>query len=297
MVIKSITSMHFHLEINSAIYNALNSLEFIVRRDIIRRDVALSLFEATWKQFRAGHREELLIPFGKALAWSLVLNGRRSDASRLLQQIWDGFELFSPSTGRSPTYQPVRELLKQLLPPRTSAKNTSTDILAATAELSFKRQFEALPVVTVASSEITWQRACDVCLDNIDLGQLLRNGVLFKGNAMVVKYNHPPDLEAWPMLPEPEWSANYVRKAVTHKPIIQTREARMRTIASAESLLSKLSWSRGEMSNGIQNPTTYMDDEDADNDDMPELEVPEPASNAGVVTIFSIDILSRKGNR
>jgi hypothetical protein len=249
MVIKSITSMHFHLEINSAIYNALNSLEFIVRRDIIRRDVALSLFEATWKQFRAGHREELLIPFGRALAWSLVLNGRRSDASRLLQQIWDGFELFSPSTGRSPTYQPVRELLKQLLPPRTSAKNTSTDILAATAELLFERQFEALPVVTVASSKITWQRACDVCLDNIELRQLLRNGVLFKGNAMVVKYNHLPDLESWPMLSEPEWSANNVRKAVTHKPIIQTRESWMRTIASTELLLSKLSWSRGEMSN------------------------------------------------
>jgi hypothetical protein len=40
-----------------------------------------------------------------------------------------------------------------------------------------------------------------------------------------------------------------------------------------------------------------MDDEDADSDDMPELEVPEPASNAGVVTIFSIDILSWKGNK
>jgi hypothetical protein len=224
MMIKSITSMHFHLEINSAIYNALNSLKFIVRRDIIRRDVALSLFKATWKQFRAGHREELLIPFGRALAWSLVLNGCRSDASRLLQQIWEGFELFSPSTlwvsGRPPTYQPVRELLKQLLPPEMSAKNTCTNISAAIAELLFEQQFEALPVVMVVSSKITWQRACDVCLDNIELRQLLRNGVLFKGNAMVVKYNYLPDLESWPMLSEPEWSANNVRKAVTHKPII-----------------------------------------------------------------------------
>jgi hypothetical protein len=40
-----------------------------------------------------------------------------------------------------------------------------------------------------------------------------------------------------------------------------------------------------------------VEDEDADSDDMPELKVPEPASNGGAVTILSIDILSQKGNR
>jgi hypothetical protein len=113
-VIESILSRYIPLETDRAIFGALNALRFVIRQDVIQTNVAQSIFEAAWKLFKAKCREGLLIPFGRALAWSFVLNDRRSDAIEILRLICDGQKPFGWSNQRPLTTQPPRELLDQL---------------------------------------------------------------------------------------------------------------------------------------------------------------------------------------
>ena len=62
-------------------------LVFAVRHDFVKRDSAERIFILGWQVFRQRCAEELLIPVGRALAWSLCLDNRDQHAINLLEKI------------------------------------------------------------------------------------------------------------------------------------------------------------------------------------------------------------------
>lgn len=100
------------LKANRGIYRVLTDLGLIIRRDVVHRHVVQHIFETGWELFRKRYQEELLIPFGGALAWSYVLDNRRSDA--ILRRIQKVERPFKRSTRMpsQPPIQPIRELLE-----------------------------------------------------------------------------------------------------------------------------------------------------------------------------------------
>lgn len=79
-LIESTFAKYIQLRTDWELYRVLIQLSQIIRRDIVHRDIVRLIFETGWEIFRQRHQEELLIPFGRALAWSYVLNGRQADA-------------------------------------------------------------------------------------------------------------------------------------------------------------------------------------------------------------------------
>lgn len=106
----------------------LQDLATLVRREVANRICVRSIFEDCWKEFKKKHLEELLIPVGRALAWSYVLNAQVDDAIKLLSKIMANdapFEWWRPAKGTisefnkkgreiRPTLYPIGSLLVQL---------------------------------------------------------------------------------------------------------------------------------------------------------------------------------------
>ena len=165
-LIESIFSRYARLKTDRAIYKVLIQLKWIIQRDIIHRDLVRSIFEAGWKLFREKHREELLIPFGRALAWSFVLDDRESDAIRLLRLIQKGDPPFgwSTSTLSQLPIQPIGELLKQLLAEENSdgTKHVYPDLDLPLVEIKRKSK----------------QSASHIILNDNERTTLLRDGIL-----------------------------------------------------------------------------------------------------------------------
>ncbi|KAJ2903307.1 hypothetical protein MKZ38_010124 [Zalerion maritima] len=65
-------------------------LVFAIRHDFMKREIVEELFTVGWQVFQQRDLEELLIPLGRALAWSYCLDGRDGDAVDLLTRIWHG---------------------------------------------------------------------------------------------------------------------------------------------------------------------------------------------------------------
>ena len=139
-----------------------------------------SIFEAGWKLFRQKHQEELLIPFGRALAWSFVLDDRESDAIRLLRLIQKGDPPFgwSTSTLSQLPIQPIGELLKQLLAEENSdgTKHVYPDLDLPLVEIKRKSK----------------QSASHIILNDNERTTLLRDGILFRDQSIVVRYSRQP---------------------------------------------------------------------------------------------------------
>ena len=57
-------------------------LVFAIRQDFVARDIAQELFTVGWQLFRDRGLEELLLPLGRALAWSYCLDGPEGSAGR-----------------------------------------------------------------------------------------------------------------------------------------------------------------------------------------------------------------------
>lgn len=57
-------------------------LVFAIRMDVVDRDVARELFVVGWKIFQGKRLEELLLPLGRALAWSYCLDGLEGSTGR-----------------------------------------------------------------------------------------------------------------------------------------------------------------------------------------------------------------------
>jgi hypothetical protein len=193
-VIESILSRYIPLETDHAIFGALNALRFVIRQDVIQRNVAQSIFEAAWKLFKAKCREELLIPFGRALAWSFVLNDRRSDAIEILRLICDGQKPFGWSNQRPLTTQPPRELLDQL---RAEENQNEGKCTGSGIDSPRSSDFGHLPLVEFKRRKAVWS-ASHINLGKSEQANLRRDGILFRDRSIVMRHSKPSPLESRP---------------------------------------------------------------------------------------------------
>lgn len=182
----------------SKVYDLLRILQFIIIQAIVQRDVARSIFQDGWKLLAEIEHEQLLIPFGKALAWSYALDERKSEAIHLLQNIWDQNEPFllkEPEdtwSGRPSTLLPVKRLLDQLYPMDDSHSPTTTEL----------QEFqEEVPIAKICPGEIEWNATISQ-LDEFQQTQILKNGILFEKGFIMIKFSPMiPTLES--ALPSP----------------------------------------------------------------------------------------------
>ncbi|KAF3407821.1 hypothetical protein DPV78_000651 [Talaromyces pinophilus] len=65
----------------------IQQLISVIKSRYIPRNAVLDVFKKAWELLFDKRLEELLIPLGKDLAWSLELENRQQDAMKLLQQI------------------------------------------------------------------------------------------------------------------------------------------------------------------------------------------------------------------
>lgn len=178
-LIESIFSRYARLKTDRVIYEVLTQLKHIIQRKIIHRDVVRSIFEAGWKLFREKHREELLIPFGGALARSFVLDDRESDAIRLLQLIQKGGPPFGWSTGTLSRWSTST--------PSHGTKHVYPDL--------------GFPLVEIKRE--SKQSASHIELNDNERTTLLRDGILFRDQSIVVRYIRQPCLQKMPLRPRP----------------------------------------------------------------------------------------------
>lgn len=180
-VISSLFHRTVSLDSDHGIYNALQMLKFIITRKIIRRDVALLMFKTAWPLFAAKQYEQMLFPFGRALAWSLVKNEKQPDAIQVLQDIWKEEQPFSwkmtkhTLDGRPLTLLPLDQLLRELQCEKqrpielTSALNTVT-------------------IVTLTQTKAHWDiPVTSIC--GFEQGFLLRTGILFTDNGIHILFS------------------------------------------------------------------------------------------------------------
>ncbi|KAJ6026388.1 uncharacterized protein N7446_005011 [Penicillium canescens] len=176
LLIESTFAKYIRLKTDRGIYQVLIQLGRIIRRDIVHRDVVRHVFETGWEVFRQRHQEELLIPFGRAIAWSYVLNNRQADAVCLLQLIQKGEPPFGWSEKfAQPPIQPIRELLGQLVSEENGVdrKYISSDLDHPLVEIKRKSNSSAS------------------CLNHIEQSALLKDGILFRENSIVMRKSTP----------------------------------------------------------------------------------------------------------
>ncbi|KAF3404139.1 hypothetical protein DPV78_003411 [Talaromyces pinophilus] len=197
----------------SKCYDLLRILQFVIKQEIVQRDVARSILQDLWKLLAEKGYEQLLIPFGKALAWSYAKRGRELEAIRLLQNIWDQdepFPLKEPEdtwSGRPSTLLPVKRLLDQLYPIDDSHSPTTTEL----------HEFQEVPIAKIRPGEIEWNATISQ-VDKSQQTQLLKNGILFERDFIMIKFSPMmPTLESAPPSPTllPTMPIHYIRPNTT----------------------------------------------------------------------------------
>lgn len=181
-LIQSTFAIYTCLKSDRVIYKALIQLRQVIQRDIIDRDVARSIFELAWIIFRSNHQQEWLIPFGRALAWSFVLDNREPDGISVLHLIRDGLPPFEQSKEKSQLpIQPIQALLEKLL--STHGKDSKLDGHAGFG-------FALLELPSRGNVSIT--------LNDVERTTLLKDGILFKDRSIVVRHSRPQPLKMYP---------------------------------------------------------------------------------------------------
>ena len=173
-IIESTFAKYLHPKTDWGTYKVLIQLSQIIRRDIVHRDTVRHVFETGWEIFKQRHQEELLIPFGRALAWCYVLEYHRSDAICLLQLIKKGEPPFGWSTRTSSQrpIQPISELLDQLV-----SEENGVDRMYISSDLDH-------PLVEINGYS-------KLSLNDKERAILLRNGILFRENSIVTRKRKP----------------------------------------------------------------------------------------------------------
>ncbi len=170
-----VISLLFHrtvrLDSDHGIYKTLQMLKIIITRKIIRRDVALFIFETAWPLFAAKKYEQMLFPFGRALAWSLVKNKKQPDAIQILQDMWKEGQPFSWNMtkhslhGRPLTLLPLDMLLRQLQGEEQWPTETTSTL-------------NTVPIATITQTKLHWDiPVTSICGFQQDF--FLRTGILF----------------------------------------------------------------------------------------------------------------------
>jgi hypothetical protein len=186
------------------VYCLLQTLQFIINKKIVQRDIVQSIFKDMWKVFAEKEQEQLLIPFGKALAWSYNLDGRKSDAIHLLKTIWDPNGPFTLKEtqdtwlDRPSALIPVKSLLDRLDP---------ADGSHSPSPAALKKFQKEVPIAKICLEEIEWEVEWDTIRDQLDEFQqtkLMKNGILFGERFIMIKFSPlMPILESEPPTPMP----------------------------------------------------------------------------------------------
>lgn len=178
-----------NLKSERKIYRLLRILESVVKQNIVQRDIALAVLQDGWKLFASEEREQLLIPFGKALAWTYASNGRKSDSICLLQKMWNQDEPFrfeEPEhawSERPLTLLPVKQLLEKLHP---ICRNSSPPSIVL-------HEFrEGIPIAEIQPRNVKWNVPMSR-LNEYQRTELIKNGILFEKNLILIKFS-PVDL-------------------------------------------------------------------------------------------------------
>lgn len=191
LIIRSVILGTVRLDDDRNTYRLLHLLQFIISHAIIRRDVAISLFEDAWSLFKQkqythlfyGQKnyEQILHPFGRALAWSLVLDGRQSDAIKLLQDIINGSGSFETKHifDHPPTLQPLEELLQRLLSEQQDGGLDTEPLISSDIEICMAK---------VDRTGIVWD-ATDRDLKATDRRKLARQGILFRKKSILIPFS------------------------------------------------------------------------------------------------------------
>ncbi|KAL5361409.1 hypothetical protein BJX96DRAFT_151944 [Aspergillus floccosus] len=133
-------------------------------------------------QYHSSKHEQFLFPFGIALAWSLVLDGRVQDAIKLLEDIIYGSERFEMHTTkhtsqlRPSTLQPLRELLYNLHTANRFSQRFSMPQLP-----------DDIPLAKVHPTGIEKNKF--VYLGPEGREQLARNGILFAEKSILIPFS------------------------------------------------------------------------------------------------------------
>lgn len=194
-LIESTFAKYLRLNTDRELYRVLTQLSWIVRRAIVRRDVVCHIFEIGWEIFKQKHQEELLIPFGRALAWSYVLDDRRSDAVCLLQLIQNGEPPFGWSMRSSSQLplQPIRDLLEHL-----DSEGNGVDGTYISSDLKYPLvEFKRKP------------KRGAIYLSDSEQNDLLKNGILFRENSIVMRMRQPYPMRPYPMRTSAKHMLNY----------------------------------------------------------------------------------------
>ncbi|KAL2836628.1 hypothetical protein BJY01DRAFT_221820 [Aspergillus pseudoustus] len=167
------------LKSDRVIYKGLLQLIQVIERDIVPRDVAKSIFELAWKLFRQDQLEVLLIPLGKALAWSFVLDDRDSEAISILRLIEGGLHPYECSRKRTSQLpiQPIQHLLEQLLSAQEKDYKPNEYVGFAFDDL--------LEIHSRSKQNAT------ITLNNAERIILLKDGILFRDQSIVVRHSRP----------------------------------------------------------------------------------------------------------
>lgn len=184
-IIRSTILRIHNLKFERKIYRLLRILEYVVKQNIVQRDIALAVLQDGWKLFASKEREQLLIPFGKALAWTYASNGRKSDAICLLQKTWDQgkpFHFKEPVhtwSERPLTLLPVKQLLDELHP---ICRNSSPSTMVS-------REFrENVPIAEIQPRNVKWNVPMSR-LNEYQRAKLMRNGILFEKSLILIKFS------------------------------------------------------------------------------------------------------------
>lgn len=193
-LIKSTFAKYFRLNTEQELYKVLTQLSCIVRRGIVRSDFVCHIFEIGWGIFKQKY-QELLIPFGRALAWSYVLDGRRGDAVCLLQLIQNGEPPFGwsmRSLSQLPL-QPIRDLLEHL-----DSEGNGVDGTYVSSNLEYPlAEFKRKPK----------RSAIHLC--HSEQSNLLKDGLLFRKNSIVMRTRQPYPMRPYPMRTSAKHMLNY----------------------------------------------------------------------------------------
>jgi hypothetical protein len=180
-LVRSLLHRTVHLESDDSIYNGLQTLKFIITRKIIRRDVALSMFKTVWPLFVERRYDQLLMPFARALAWSLATNGKQADAIQLLQDVWEEEAPFSwTMTEHTLKSRPLSLLPLDMLLRRLQCLQPWP--IEATSSL------KAVPIATITQSKVRWEIPA-TSVSGLQQDYLSRTGILFTSEEIHILFS------------------------------------------------------------------------------------------------------------
>jgi hypothetical protein len=193
-IMKSIISqIYYSAEYHEKASKVFAALVFTIQHEFIGRDAAQAAFERGWSHLKDLQLEQLLIPVGRGLAWSYVLDHRSTDAICLLTKIWDGSQPFGWSTPTRPPKSYPRGMYNASRYPAASLPHIQPleELLNA-----LLLEVGSEPIISQSTPDLRELSFAVITPQGIFLVDLedtpLPHGILFEGEFTFVRLSNPP---------------------------------------------------------------------------------------------------------